>query len=134
AKQVKINAKILAEVLSAKGFSVVSGGTDNHMILLSFLEREFSGKDADHALEEAGITVNKNTVPGEKRSPVVTSGVRIGSAALTSRGMKDKEFIFIAEKIAEVLTNIGDASVQRKVKKEVKELSSNFIIYDRATY
>jgi glycine hydroxymethyltransferase len=113
---------------------VVSGGTDNHLILLSFLNRDFSGKDADHALENAGITVNKNTVPGETRSPFVTSGVRIGSAALTSRGMKDKEFTFIAQKIAEVLNNINDMSIQRKVKKEVRELSSDFIIYDKATY
>ncbi|MDR2789944.1 MAG: serine hydroxymethyltransferase [Campylobacteraceae bacterium] len=134
AKQVKTNAKILADVLSEKGFDIVSGGTDNHLILLSFLNREFSGKDADHALENAGITVNKNTVPGETRSPFVTSGVRIGSAALTSRGMKDKEFTFIAEKIAEVLENINDISVQQKVRKEVRELSSKFIIYDRPTY
>ncbi|MDR3177814.1 MAG: serine hydroxymethyltransferase [Campylobacteraceae bacterium] len=134
AKQVKTNAKILADVLSKEGFDVVSGGTDNHLILLSFLNKEFSGKDADHALENAGIAVNKNTVPGENRSPFVTSGVRIGSAALTSRGMKDKEFTFIAQKIAEVLNNINDASVQQKVKKEVRELSSNFIIYDRPTY
>jgi glycine hydroxymethyltransferase len=134
AKQVKINAKILADVLSKNGFDVVSGGTDNHLILLSFLNREFSGKDADRALENAGITVNKNTVPGETRSPFVTSGIRIGSAALTSRGMKDKEFTFIAQKIAEVLNNINDTSIQQKVKKEVRELSSDFIIYDKATY
>ncbi|MDR2080770.1 MAG: serine hydroxymethyltransferase [Campylobacteraceae bacterium] len=134
AKQVKINAKILADVLSQKGFDVVSKGTDNHLILLSFLDKKFSGKDADHALENAGITVNKNTVPGETRSPFVTSGIRIGSPALTSRGMKESEFTFIAEKIAEVLNNIDNASVQEKVKKEVKELSSKFIIYDRATY
>ncbi|MDR1007824.1 MAG: serine hydroxymethyltransferase [Campylobacteraceae bacterium] len=134
AKQVKINAKILADILSGKGFSVVSGGTDNHMILLSFLDREFSGKDADHALEVAGITVNKNTVPGENRSPFVTSGIRIGSAALTSRGMKDKEFTFIAQKIAEVLDNINNTSMHAKIREEVKELSSKFIIYDRPTY
>ncbi|MDR1614854.1 MAG: serine hydroxymethyltransferase [Campylobacteraceae bacterium] len=134
AKQVKINAKILADVLSKEGFDVVSGGTDNHLILLSFLNRDFSGKDADHALENAGITVNKNTVPGETRSPFVTSGIRIGSAALTSRGMKDKEFTFIAQKIAEVLNNINDANIHAKVRKEVKELSSNFIIYDKPTY
>jgi glycine hydroxymethyltransferase len=134
AKQVKTNAKILADVLSKNGFDVVSGGTDNHLILLSFLKREFSGKDADHALENAGITVNKNTVPGETRSPFVTSGIRIGSAALTSRGMKDKEFTFIAQKIAEVLNNINDTAIHAKVRKEVKDLSSNFIIYDRPTY
>ncbi|MDR1975881.1 MAG: serine hydroxymethyltransferase [Campylobacteraceae bacterium] len=134
AKQVKTNAKILADVLSEKGFNVVSGGTDNHMILLSFLNREFSGKDADHALENAGITINKNTVPGETRSPFVTSGIRIGSAALTSRGMKEAEFTFIAQKIAEVLNNINDTGIQAKVREEVRELSSKFIIYDRPTY
>lgn len=134
AKQVKTNAKILADVLSKEGFDVVSGGTDNHLILLSFLNREFSGKDADHALETAGITVNKNTVPGENRSPFVTSGIRIGSAALTSRGMKDKEFTFIAQKIAEVLNNINDTNMHAKIRQEIKELSSKFIIYDRPTY
>ncbi|MFV0482279.1 MAG: serine hydroxymethyltransferase [Campylobacteraceae bacterium] len=134
AKQVKVNAKILADVLMKKGFDVVSGGTDNHLILLSFLNRSFSGKDADHALESAGITVNKNTVPGENRSPFVTSGVRIGSAALTSRGMKDAEITFIAEKIAEDLSDINTESVQNRVKHEVKELASKFIIYDRPTY
>jgi glycine hydroxymethyltransferase len=134
AKQVKANAKVLADVLSKEGFKIVSGGTDNHMILLSLLDKDYSGKDADHALENAGITVNKNTVPGETRSPFVTSGVRIGSAALTSRGMKEGEFTFIAQKIAEVLQNIGDESVQKRVREEVKELSSRFIIYDRPTY
>ncbi|MDR0580087.1 MAG: serine hydroxymethyltransferase [Campylobacteraceae bacterium] len=134
AKQVKTNAKILADVLSKDGFDVVSGGTDNHLILLSFLNKEFSGKDADHALENAGITVNKNTVPGENRSPFVTSGIRIGSAALTSRGMRDKEFTFIAQKIAEALNNINDTSIHAKIREEVKELSSKFIIYDRPTY
>ncbi|MDR0762127.1 MAG: serine hydroxymethyltransferase, partial [Campylobacteraceae bacterium] len=134
AKQVKTNAKILADVLSKEGFDVVSGGTDNHLILLSFLNRDFSGKDADHALETAGITVNKNTVPGENRSPFVTSGIRIGSAALTSRGMKDKEFTFIAQKIAEVLNNINDTNMHAKIRQEIKELSSKFIIYDRPTY
>ncbi|MDR0467526.1 MAG: serine hydroxymethyltransferase [Campylobacteraceae bacterium] len=134
AKQVKINAKILSDILSKKGFDIVSGGTDNHLILISFLNKEFSGKDAENALGFSGITVNKNTVPGENRSPFVTSGVRVGSAALTSRGMKDAEFTFIAEKIAEVLNNIGNEKVYEKVKKEVYELSSKFIIYDRPTY
>ncbi|MDR2341468.1 MAG: serine hydroxymethyltransferase, partial [Campylobacteraceae bacterium] len=77
---------------------------------------------------------NKNTVPGENRSPFVTSGIRIGSAALTSRGMKDKEFTFIAQKIAEVLNNINDTSMHAKIRQEIKELSSKFIIYDRPTY
>ena len=134
AKQVKANAKILGKVLVKRGYDLVSGGTDNHLVLLSFLNREFSGKDADIALGNAGITVNKNTVPGETRSPFVTSGIRIGSPALTSRGMKDKEFEFIANKIADVLDDINNTELQANVKKELKELAQNFIVYNQSTY
>ncbi|NLC28342.1 MAG: serine hydroxymethyltransferase, partial [Campylobacteraceae bacterium] len=88
AKQIKINAKVLANTLIGRGYDIVSGGTENHLVLMSFLNKPFSGKDADLALGNAGITVNKNTVPGETRSPFVTSGVRLGSPALTARGMK----------------------------------------------
>lgn len=134
AKQVKANTKVLANVLLKRRYNVVSGGTDNHLILVSFLDKSFSGKDADLALGRAGITVNKNTVPGETRSPFVTSGIRVGSAALTSRGMKENEFELIANKIADVLDNIEDEKLQTKIKEELKELASKFIIYDRATY
>lgn len=134
AKQVKANAAVLAEVLMKRGYDVVSDGTDNHLVLLSFLNKEFSGKDADAALGAAGITVNKNTVPGETRSPFVTSGVRIGSPALTSRGMKEAEFEIIANKIADVLDNINDAELHAKIKEEMKELASNFKIYDKPIY
>ena len=134
AKQVKANIKKLAEVLVKRGFDLVSGGTDNHLVLMSFLNREFSGKDADIALGNAGITVNKNTVPGETRSPFITSGIRIGSPALTARGMKEAEFEIIANKIADVLSDINNAELQSRVKAELKELASKFIIYDRATY
>ena len=134
AKQVKANAKVLADVLLKRGYDIVSGGTDNHLVLVSFLNKPFSGKDADLALGNAGITINKNTVPGETRSPFVTSGVRIGSPALTARGMKEKEFDIIANKIADVLDNIEDNALHLKIKKEMKQLASNFIIYDRSTY
>ncbi len=134
AKQVKANAKVLAEVLLKRGYNIVSGGTDNHLILVSFLDKNFSGKDADMALGNAGITVNKNTVPGEKRSPFVTSGIRVGSPALTSRGMKEKEFELIATKIADVLDDINNAELQAKIKEELTTLAKNFIIYDRPTY
>ena len=134
AKQVKANAKVLAEVLVKRGFDVVSGGTDNHLILVSFLDKAFSGKDADAALGNAGITVNKNTVPGETRSPFVTSGVRIGSAALTSRGMKEAEFEIIANKIADVLDNVNDTALHAKIKDEMKELAQNFVIYEKSIY
>ncbi|MBS4069347.1 MAG: serine hydroxymethyltransferase [Sulfurimonas sp.] len=134
AKQVKANAKILGEVLVKRGYDLVSGGTDNHLVLLSFINREFSGKDADIALGNAGITVNKNTVPGETRSPFVTSGIRIGSPALTSRGMKEKEFEFIANKIADVLDDINNTELQANIKKELKALAQNFVIYNQSTY
>jgi len=134
AKQVKANTSKLAEVLVARGYNVVSGGTDNHLVLVSFLDKGFSGKDADEALGNAGITVNKNTVPGETRSPFVTSGIRIGSPALTSRGMKEKEFEIIANKIADVLDNVTDTALQAKIKDEMKELAQDFIIYEKSIY
>ena len=134
AKQVKANARVLGETLVRRGFDLVSGGTDNHLILMSFLNRDFSGKDASAALENAGITTNKNTVPGETRSPFVTSGIRVGSPALTARGMKDKEFEFIGNKIADVLSDISNSKLQAQVKEEVRDLAHRFIIYDRAMY
>ncbi len=134
AKDVKANTKMLADVLLKRGYDVVSGGTDNHLILVSFLDKNFSGKEADIALGNAGITVNKNTVPGETRSPFVTSGVRIGAAALSARGMKTAQFETIANKIADVLDDIENTDLQASIKQEMKELASNFIIYDRPTY
>ncbi len=134
AKQVKANAKVLADVITKRGYDVVSGGTDNHLVLVSFLNRDFSGKDADAALGRAGITVNKNTVPGETRSPFVTSGIRIGSPALTRRGMKEKEFELIANRICDVLDNIDNHDLHSQIRKEMKELALEFVIYDRPIY
>ena len=134
AKQVKANIKRLGEVLVSRGYNLVSGGTDNHLVLVSFLDRDFSGKDADMALGRAGITVNKNTVPGEKRSPFITSGIRIGSAALTARGMKEEQFELIATRIADVLDDIGNESKQAKIKDELTALARNFIIYNKAVF
>ncbi|SFV75735.1 Serine hydroxymethyltransferase [hydrothermal vent metagenome] len=134
AKQVKLNAKVLAEVLMERGYNVVSNGTDNHLVLVSFVGTDISGKDADIALGNAGITVNKNTVPGETRSPFVTSGIRIGSPALTSRGMKEDEFRFIANKIADVLDDINNTELQASIKEELKTLAQKFVIYHQPTY
>ena len=134
AKQVKANIKRLGEVLVARGYNLVSGGTDNHLVLVSFLDCDFSGKDADMALGRAGITVNKNTVPGEKRSPFITSGIRVGSAALTARGMKEEQFELIATRIADVLDDIGNESKQAKIKDELTALARNFIIYNKAVF
>ena len=131
---VKSNAYVLAQVLMKRGYSVVSNGTDNHLVLVSFLDKDFSGKDADEALGNAGITVNKNTVPGETRSPFVTSGIRIGSPALTARGMKNEEFNIIANKICDILDDISNKSLQEKVKEELKQLANNFVVYSTSTY
>lgn len=132
--QVKANAKVLGEVLVKRGYNLVSGGTDNHLVLVSFLDKDFSGKDADAALGNAGITVNKNTVPGETRSPFVTSGIRIGSPALTARGMKEAEFEFIANKIADILDDVHNTELQESIKKELENLAQNFVIYTQSTY
>ncbi len=134
AKQVKANAKVLGEVLVKRGYDVVSGGTDNHLILVSFVGKEISGKDADAALGNAGITINKNTVPGETRSPFVTSGIRVGSPALTARGMKEAEFKIIGEKIADILDDIDNTKLQETIKEEFKQMAQNFVIYTKSTY
>lgn len=134
AKQVKANISKMAEVLVDRGYDLVSGGSDNHLILLSFLSKDFSGKDADIALGNAGITVNKNTVPGEKRSPFVTSGIRIGSPALTARGMKEAEFEWIAHKIADILDNITDTKLQERIKAEIRELNRGFVVYQKPIF
>ncbi|MEA3289066.1 MAG: serine hydroxymethyltransferase [Campylobacterota bacterium] len=134
AKQVKANAKVLGEVLVKRGYDLVSDGTDNHLVLVSFLNKDFSGKDADAALGNAGITINKNTVPGETRSPFVTSGIRVGSPALTARGMGVAEFELIANKIADVLDDINNTQLQASVNKELEELAKNFVIYTKSTY
>jgi glycine hydroxymethyltransferase len=131
--QVVKNAKALAEALMSHGFSLVTGGTDNHLMLLDLSQSnafsELTGKVAEIALDEAGITVNKNTVPNEKRSPFVTSGIRIGTPALTTRGMKESEMKKIADWIALTLKNADNTDVKLKIKGEVKELCKNFPIY-----
>lgn len=134
AKQVRTNAQVLAKVLMDRKFKLVSDGTDNHLVLMSFLDREFSGKDADLALGNAGITANKNTVPGETRSPFITSGLRLGTPALTARGFKEKEMEIVSNYIADILDDINNEKLQENIKQELKKLASNFIIYERAMF
>ncbi|MFK0356136.1 serine hydroxymethyltransferase [Campylobacter coli] len=134
AKQVRSNAQALAKVLMDRKYKLVSDGTDNHLVLMSFLEREFSGKDADLALGNAGITANKNTVPGETRSPFVTSGLRLGTPALTARGFKENEIQIVANYIADILDDIQNTHLQKEIKKKLKTLASNFIIYEKAMF
>ncbi|MEB2806346.1 serine hydroxymethyltransferase [Campylobacter upsaliensis] len=134
AKQVVQNAKVLATILMERKFKLVSDGTDNHLILMSFLDKEFSGKDADLALGNAGITANKNTVPGETRSPFITSGLRLGTPALTARGFKEKEIEIVAHSIADILDDINNTNLQINTKEKLKKLASNFIIYPKAMF
>jgi glycine hydroxymethyltransferase len=134
ARQVVANARALADRLMERGFSLVSGGTDNHLVMVDLRDRgELTGKDAERVLEEAGITVNKNTVPGEPRSPFVTSGLRIGTAALTTRGMGEEQMRQVGEWIAEVLDAVGDETVLRRVRGEVLDLCRHFPLYGELT-
>lgn len=134
AKQVKVNIQVLSQTLIKRGYKIVSDGTDSHLVLVSLLDKSFSGKDAEEALGRAGITVNKNTVPGETRSPFVTSGIRIGSPALTARGFKEKEFEVVANAVCDVFDDVSNHDRQREIAEKLKELASAFVLYDRASY
>ncbi|KUK44075.1 MAG: serine hydroxymethyltransferase [Methanothrix sp.] len=128
-QQVVKNAGVIAKTLLEQNFELVSGGTDNHLMLVKLLKMPYSGKDAEAALERAGITLNKNTIPFEPTSPFVTSGIRIGTPAVTTRGMKEGEMVQIANMIASVLRNIDDENVIARVKDEVAELCLRFPLY-----
>ncbi len=128
-EQVVKNSKALAKAMLDLGFDLVTGGTDNHLILVDLSGREITGKDAEIALDHAGITVNKNTVPNEKRSPFVTSGVRIGTPALTTRGMKEADMSTVAMWIAEVLKDHTNENKLSKIKAQVRELCLKYPLY-----
>ncbi len=128
-EQVIKNAKTLAECLLSEGFELVTGGTDNHLLLLDLSKSEVTGKLAEISLDEAGITVNKNTVPNEKRSPFVTSGIRIGTPALTTRGMKESEMKTISKWISQVLKDPENTQLKKKLKSEVESLCLQFPLY-----
>ncbi|MEK3978755.1 serine hydroxymethyltransferase [Psychrobacillus sp. FSL K6-2836] len=128
--QVIANAKALADSLTAEGIRIVSGGTDNHVMLLDVSALELTGKVAEHVLDEVGITVNKNTIPFDTASPFITSGVRIGTPAVTSRGFKEAEMKEIASIIAKLLKNNEDAEVLKEAKERVATLTSNFPLYE----
>jgi glycine hydroxymethyltransferase len=129
AKQVKVNARVMAETLAGRGYKIVSGTTDCHMFLMDLIDKDISGKDADAALGRAYITVNKNSVPNDPRSPFVTSGLRIGTPAMTTRGFKEAEFKDLSNWIADVLDNLGDESVEARVREQVKALCARFPVY-----
>jgi glycine hydroxymethyltransferase len=128
-RQIVRNAKALADALMARGYRLVSGGTDTHLMLLDLSSRGITGKDAQEALDRAWITVNKNTVPFETKSPMVTSGIRIGTPAVTTRGMREAEMGEIAGLIDRVLSKLGEAPVEAKVREDVRELTNRFPLY-----
>lgn len=130
AQQIVKNAKALADELLSLGFDLVSGGTDNHIILVDLTKKETTGKQAEKALDEANIACNKNMIPFDPRSPANPSGIRIGTPALTTRGMKEDEMRLVARLIAEVIDNTGDEAVYRKVRAQVRELCDQFPLYE----
>ncbi|MDD2898865.1 MAG: serine hydroxymethyltransferase [Desulfuromonadaceae bacterium] len=128
-QQIVNNAKALAEALMARGFKLTSGGTDNHLMLINFSGTEITGKAAEEALDKAGITVNKNTVPFETRSPFVTSGIRVGTPACTSHGLKEAEMDRVAGFIADAVANIGNDQKLEAIKVQVNAMMKAFPLY-----
>ncbi len=131
--QIVRNAKALADALQALGYRLVTGGTDTHLLLVDLGVRGITGKDAQEALDRAWITVNKNTIPYDTKSPMVTSGVRLGTPAVTTRGMREAEMTEIARLIDRVLSNLGQAGVEASVRGEVQELTNRFPLYPERT-
>jgi glycine hydroxymethyltransferase len=128
-KQVLSNARAMADVLQSRGFEIVSGGTDNHLILMNLINKNLTGKAADAALSRANITVNKNTVPNDPQSPFVTSGLRLGTPAVTTRGFKEKEIVSLSNWIADLLDNMDDEVTEQRVKAQVLLLCREFPVY-----
>jgi glycine hydroxymethyltransferase len=128
-RQVVRNAKTLAARIAKRGFRVVSGGTDNHLMLVDVFSKGINGKQAEQALDKSGITVNKNAIPFDTNPPLTPSGIRIGTPALTTRGMKEAEMEAVGDWIADVLDSIDDENVHRRVKKEVEALCERFPLY-----
>jgi len=128
-QQVVKNAKVMAEVFKQRGFDVISGGTENHLFLVSFIEQGLTGKDVDAWLGAANITVNKNAVPNDPQSPFVTSGIRVGTPAATTRGFGENESRDLASWMCDVIDAKGDQATIDKVKKQVLELCQKFPVY-----
>jgi len=129
-KQVAANAKAMAAAVAAKGFRLVSGGTDNHLFLIEVHPRGITGSEAEKALDRAGITVNKNSIPFDPLPPMKAGGVRLGSPSVTTRGMKEPEMQLIGGWVAAVLSNVGNTAIEQKVRQQVAELAARFPIYE----
>ncbi|BBM68284.1 serine hydroxymethyltransferase [Rhodothermus marinus] len=130
ARQVVRNAKAMAEAFLERGYNLVSGGTDNHLVLIDLRNKGLTGKEAEALLGEAGITVNKNMVPYDDKSPFVTSGIRIGTPAMTTRGFKEEEFRQVVDWIDQVLSHPGDEALRRRIRQDVEALCRQFPLYD----
>jgi len=128
-RQVISNAQALAQALEKQGFRIVSGGTDNHLFLVDVFSKGMNGKQAEKALEEAFITVNKNGIPFDTHPPLVTSGIRVGTPAVTTRNMKEEQMGQIGEYMGRVLNNIDNPGIPKEVEKEVKALTNQFPLY-----
>jgi glycine hydroxymethyltransferase len=129
-RQIVANAKVLAEALAAEGFRMVSGGTDNHLMLVDVFSKKVTGKQAEQALERAGITVNKNAIPFDPNPPMVASGIRLGTPAVTTRGLQEPQMQLIAHWISEILHNLEDESIVRSIRSEVEALTEKFPLYE----
>jgi glycine hydroxymethyltransferase len=129
-QQVVANARALANAIAKAGFPIVAGGTDNHVFLMEVHSRGITGSDAEKALDRAGITVNKNAIPFDPLPPMKAGGIRLGSPSVTTRGMKEAEMELIGAWVAEVLSHVGDAAVEQKIRKQVAELAGRFPIYE----
>ena len=129
-QQVMQNAKIMAETIMSNDVDVVSNGTENHIVLVDLRNKNITGKDLEKALGSVNITVNKNSVPNDHASPFVTSGIRIGTPAVTTRGFKEKEIIQVSNWICEIINNFDDEKLQNNIKKEVSNLTDNFPVYN----
>ena len=128
-KQVISNAQLMASLFQKNGYQIVSGGTDCHLFLVDLMDKDITGADAEFALGQSNITLNKNSVPNDKRSPMVTSGLRIGTPAITTRGFREEEIKMLVKMMIAVLSNIEDKAVQLTIRKQVLELCEKFPVY-----
>jgi len=129
-KQVAAKAKALAGAIAKRGFRIVSGGTDNHLFLIEVHPRGITGTDAEKALDRAGITVNKNSIPFDPLPPMKGGGIRLGSPSVTTRGMREAEMEKVGGWIADVLEHIGDSATEQAIRKQVAEIAARFPIYE----
>lgn len=134
ARQIRLNIDAMAEILMQRGYQLIGNGTQNHLIVMDLSSKDFSGKEADLALGRAGMIVNKNMIPKDKRGAFLTSGIRLGSPALTTRGLKEKDFEFVAHKIADVLDDFYNVDLQNQIRLEVGEFMRDFNLYSQAIY